>query len=89
MDRVIPDIGFQGGRQTAWGLVVGQRTLLGKNACICSGLTLLGTNLSWAAVFILVGGLTSCAGQAPVRERIGLNADWRFHLGDPAHYAGQ
>lgn len=89
MDRVIPDIGFQGPRQTAWGLVVGQRTVLGKNACICSGLKRWGISLSWVAVFLLVGGLTSCAGQAPVRERIRLNADWRFHLGDPAQYAGQ
>ncbi|HML74520.1 MAG TPA: beta-galactosidase GalB [Anaerohalosphaeraceae bacterium] len=51
-------------------------------------LNLLGRSLSWAAVFILAGGLSSCAKQTTVRQRISLNADWRFHLGDPAQSAG-
>jgi len=87
MDRVIPEIGLRGRKQTAEGHVVGQRTLLGTNACICSVLTLWGRSLSWAAVFILVGGLASCARQTAVRERISLNAGWRFHQGDPTQNA--
>jgi beta-galactosidase len=87
MDRVIPDIGLQARKQTAGGLVIGQRALLGTNACIGSVLKLWGRSLSWAAVFILVGGLTSCARQTAVRERIRLNTGWRFYLGDPAQNA--
>lgn len=88
MDGVIPDIGFRERKQTAGGLVIGQRTLLRTNACICSVLKLLGRSLSWVAVLVLAAALTSCARQTTVRERISLNAGWRFHLGDPIQNAG-
>ncbi|MBN2512416.1 MAG: hypothetical protein JXB18_05710, partial [Sedimentisphaerales bacterium] len=41
-----------------------------------------------AVVFILLAATTSCARQAAPRERISINAGWRFHQGDPTQNAG-
>ncbi|MEN6307906.1 MAG: beta-galactosidase GalB [Anaerohalosphaeraceae bacterium] len=87
MDRVDPDKDYRGRRQksgqTEGGLIAGQRNLFRTNACSRPVLNFLGRSLSWVAVLVLAAILTSCAKQTTARERISLNADWRFHLGDP------
>jgi beta-galactosidase len=54
-----------------------------ENSCPRLLSSLLGRCLSLAIALVLMSTLVSCAARTTAREQICLNANWRFHKGDP------